>query len=157
MDCTKHFWVTLLESLRVCSKLYQFLLHCLRFFTQDLDAEALLYVNIERPIAVAPSNCMELQSDKLLGQVGANETSVAYHIPGEQHAWEFNGHMANPIFQKQLEHVMDQTHEVLLVGVEYRASQKAAKQERKKAATEQAVVALAQKMAKKLGNMFVGI
>lgn len=114
-----------------------------------MDAEALLYVNVERPIAVAPSNCMQLQSGKLLGQVSDNEKSVAYHIPEEQHQWEFSGHMANYMFQRQLGHIMGQTHEIVLVGADYTANQKVAKRKRTKAAAARSVIALAQKKAKK--------
>ena len=105
----------------------------------------MLYVNIERPIAVAPSNCMQLRSGKLLGQVSDNEKSVAYLIPEEQRQWEFSGHMAKDIFQRQLGHVIGQTHQIMLVGADYTASQSVAKQKRKKAAA----VAIAQKKAKK--------
>ena len=114
-----------------------------------MDAEALLYVNIERPIAVAPSQCMKLRSGKLLGQVSDNEKSVTYHVPGEQHQWELSGHMAKYMFQRQLGHVMGQTHELVLAGADYTASQKLAKKQRKEAAAAQVVVAQAQKKAKK--------
>ena len=114
-----------------------------------MDAEALPYVNIERPIAVAPRNFMKLRNDELLGQVSNNEKLVTYHIPGEQHKWEFSGHMAKYIFQRQLGHVTGQTHKLLLVGADYTASQKVAKKKRKETAAAHAVVALAQKKAKK--------
>ena len=114
-----------------------------------MDAEALLYVNIERPIAVAPSNGMQLQSGKVLGQVSDNGESVAYHIPGEQHQWEFTGYLPKDIFQRELGHVAGQTHELILVGADYAANQRAAKTTRKKAA---AVDTVARKKAKKAGK-----
>ncbi len=92
---------------------------------------------------------MELRSGKLLGQVSDNETSVAYHIPGEQHQWVFSGHLAKYMFQRQLGHVMGQTHEIVLVGADYAASQKVAKKKRKNVAAAQAVGAVAQRRAKK--------
>lgn len=92
---------------------------------------------------------MQLRSGKLLGQVSDNEKSVAYHIPGEQHQWEFSGHMAKYMFQRQLGHVMGQTNELVLVGADYTANQKAAKKQRKEAAAAQAAVAQAQRKAKK--------
>lgn len=92
---------------------------------------------------------MQLQSGKLLGQVSDNEKSVAYHIPEEQHQWEFSGHMANYMFQRQLGHIMGQTHEIVLVGADYTANQKVAKRKRTKAAAARSVIALAQKKAKK--------
>ena len=92
---------------------------------------------------------MKLRSGKLLGQVSDNRKSVAYHIPGEQHQWEFSGHVAKDMFQRQLGHVMGQTHELMLVGADRAASQKAAKKKRKEAAAAQSVVVLAQKKAKK--------
>lgn len=92
---------------------------------------------------------MTLRNDELLGQVSNNEKSVSYHIKGEQHPWVFSGHMANTMFQRLLGHVTGQTHELLLVGADYTASQKLTKKKRKEAAAERAVVALAQKKAKK--------
>ena len=116
-----------------------------------MDAEALLYVNIERLIAVAPSNYMQLRSGKVLGQVSDNEKSVAYHIPGEQHQWKFSGHVAKYLFQSQLGHVMGQTHELVLVGADFTVGQRAAKKKWKEAAAAapQSVVALAQKKTRK--------
>ena len=92
---------------------------------------------------------MKLRSGKLLGQVSDNEKSVAYHIPGEQHQWVFSGYIAKYMFQRQLGHVMGQTHELILVGADCTANQKAAKKKRKEAAATQAVVAAAHKKAKK--------
>ena len=92
---------------------------------------------------------MQLRSGKLLGQVSDNEKSVAYHIPGEKHQWEFSGHMAKYMFQRQLGHVVGQTHEIVLVGADFTASQNVAKQKRKKAAAVQSTVTVAQRKAKK--------
>lgn len=92
---------------------------------------------------------MKLRSGKLLGQISDNEKSVGYHIPGEQHQWVFSGYIAKYMFQKQLGHVMGQTHELILVGADCTANKKAAKRKRKEAAATQAVAAAAQKKAKK--------
>lgn len=57
--------------------------------------------------------------------------------------------MAKYMFQRQLGHVMGQSHEIVLVGADYTASQNVAKKTRKKAAAVQSAVALVQKKAKK--------
>ena len=57
--------------------------------------------------------------------------------------------MAKDMFQRQLGHVIGQTHEIMLVGADYTASQNVAKQKRKNAAAVQSAVTIAQKKAKK--------
>lgn len=53
-------------------------------------------------LAVPQNDPMAFRSDRRLGDDTARPGVVNYHIPGEDHLWEFMGHIANLVFQQRL-------------------------------------------------------